>query len=520
MSAVAEAIHAPSSTKDSALAASTHAKALFDLVQKKPFPVFKQTLQRLGRFHNKPNSSIPKIVSTLRLDPCYSHQVFLKANAGLVKNNRQPASSLDHAILVLGVPQVITIGKQLPLISELENSSQKFRIIQTISSAYHAGVQARELMSDLGRNSTETAFISAQLHNIYLAGLWFYAPEEMSKMLKASQHSSLFSKEAVLTEVGKMLSKKWYYSELIQQSLEPQPDSSRLVKTVAFAKQVAQLSENGWYSQPMDKLIAQSSKTLGIPEGLLCQSTHRNSVIAARESAFYPIKPAAYRLVETNRSETNEISVVKTPSALPKKKKIISEENIQTKQIKPSTKALQKEKMTVAIKKPTSNSLNLQLKVLSEMGHKKRPPQEILSFSFKLISKLSEKSVAVFFLLDPGKTSLKSRFINNVIDQKKMIVLPIRQKNIFQLLMKNQQSVWVNKKNRSKYSKLLPAEFPIQISDMDFVAMSLFIQEKPIGLFYLESSSDKPLSSNHYQQFVSICKTTSTSLEEVKRHAK
>ncbi len=514
MSAVAEAIHAPQSNDGSTLAANKQAKVLLDLVQGKPLPVFKQTIQNLEKFHDKPNSSIPKIVETLSLDPCYAYQIFVKANTGLVKNKRQPATTLDHAILVLGVPQVIAIGEQLPLMSDQENSPAKSRISQIISRTYHAGVQARELIFDHVQTSTEEAFITAQLRNIYLVSLWFHAPEEMSGLIKTTPQQSLFNKTGILTEVGKQLSKQNHFSDLLQHSFDPQTDSERLVKIISYANQIAQLAENGWYSDQMDSLITQSSKTLGISEELLSQLSHRNAVIAAKESTFYPIRPAAYRLIETNRSDS---PVAKVSSISEKKLEATPEVKIPVKKSKPTSKVVQRKKTVV--KKPTSD-LSSQLKILVEMGYKKRPPQEILQFSFSLLTKLSGQKPVTFFLSDKNRTLLKSRFTANLKDQKKTIILPLKQKNIFLSLMQKQQSIWINSENRKKFSVLLSAEFPIQISNTDFMAMSLFIQNKPVGLFYIESIPDQPFSPDHYQQFVSICKTTSKSLDEVKNHAK
>ncbi len=191
MGAVAEAIHAPQSTNDPALATNKQARVLLDLVQKKPLPVFRQTLQRLEEFHDKPNSSIPKIVEILHLDPCYSHRILVVANKGLIKNKREPATSVEHAILLLGVPQIIAIGNQLPLISDLKNSPVKSRIYQVLSHSYHAGVQARELMFDHGKSFAKAAFITAQLRNLYLISLWLYAPNEISRLYKTSSQQSL-----------------------------------------------------------------------------------------------------------------------------------------------------------------------------------------------------------------------------------------------------------------------------------------------------------------------------------------
>ena len=510
MSAVAEALHAPQSNiAGTRVATDRQAMALVNLVQKKPLPIFKQTLQKLEKFNNKPAASIPKIVETLHLDPCYSHQIFVEANAGLVKNKRKPAASLSHAILVLGVPRVIDIGEDLPLISDLDNPSTKSRIYQIINRSYHAGVQAREWMSDHGKTSTETAFITAQLSNLYLVSLWFNATDEMTKLYKSSTQQSLFDQNGTLFETRKVLSKQWHHSDLLQQSLDPQADSSQLANTIAFASQVAQIAESGWHSEQMENLIAKSAETLGYTEKEIVQITHRNAVIAARESMFYPVKPAAFRLIEIDKPETPLAKISASPA--------IKRTKVKTNAKKSVTPAPRKKK---TVDKKSAEGLDKQIRILIEMGKKKRSPQEILAFAVKLLSETFDQKPMVFFLLDKNKSLLKSRFIENFDMQKKTITISLNKKSIFLSLIQKQQSVSVSQKNRQKYTKLLPAWLPINIKEKNFVAMSLFIQNKPVGLFYLESETDKPLSSIFYQQFVSICKTTSTALEEVKKHEK
>ena len=507
MSAVAEALHAPQSNiAGTRVATDGQVMALVNLVQKKPLPIFKQTLQKLEKFNNKPAASIPKIVETLHLDPCYSHQIFVEANAGLVKNKRKPASSLNHAILVLGVPRVIDIGEELPLISDLDNPSTKSRIYQIINRSYHAGVQAREWMSDHGKTSTETAFITAQLSNLYLVSLWFNATDEMTLLYKSSTQQSLLDQKGTLFETRKVLSKQWHHSDLLQQSLDPQADSSRLANTIAFASQVAQIAESGWHSKRMEHLITESAETLGYTEKEIVQITHRNAVIAARESMFYPVKPAAFRLIEIDKPET---PLTEMPASPAKKVKTNAKKSV--------TPAPRKKK---TVEKKSADGLDKQIRVLIEMGKKKCSPQEILAFAVKLLSETFDQKPMVFFLLDKNKSLLKSRFIENFDTQKKTITISLNKKSIFLSLMQKQQSVSVSQKNRQKYAALLPAGLPINIKEKNFVAMSLFIQNKPVGLFYLESETDKPLSSIFYQQFVSICKTTSTALEEVKKHEK
>jgi len=507
MSTVAEAIQAPKSNKNSALAANKQVKKLLDLVQGKPLPIFQQSIKQLERFHDKPNSSIPKIVETLKLDPGYSHQILVTANKGLVKNKREPASSLDHAILLLGIPQIIMIGKQLPLITDQKDLTARSRILQIISRAYHAGVQARELMSVYGKTSTKTAFLTAQLQNIYLVSLWFYAPEDMTRLIKTS-----IGEKNILIEIRKSLSKYWHFSDLFQESLNPRENSSHLVKAIAFSSQLVQIADNGWYTEQMENFITISSEQLGYPEELLNKLIHRHAVIAAHESTFYPVKPVACRLLDLDTPEKSSEKV----SPVTERKKPSVAAPVKSPPGKPVAVKRVKQKKTI-VKKPT-HDLESQLKILVEMGKKRRPPQEILEFGFKLLSGIAEKNAVVFFLLDKNRTFLKSRFTHNFKNHKQSILLPLKQKNIFKLLLQKQQQIWINSRNRRKFSSLLPADLPIKISKNDFFAMSLFILNKPVGLFYLENVHDLPLSTEQYQQFVSICRTTITTLEKVKKY--
>lgn len=502
MGAVAEAVHASQSTQTSVSAktlgeARLQTKRLVDLVCEKPLPIFQQTIDHLKKFQNKPNTSIPKIVEILRLDPGYSLQVFRSANTILTKNNRETASSLNHAILLLGIPKLFAIGKELPLLSELQNQQAKGQIYQIITRSYHSGVQAREWMSDHGRSSADTAFFSAQLRDMYLVGLWFHASNEISSLMKSSPLQSLFAPNGLLTTIGEQLAHHWCLPTFLQQSFNPPNDAGRLVQTIAFANQVSQLAEYGWYTKQMDNFIEQSSMILGVPQNLITQQIHSNAVTAARESKFYPIRPAAYRLVELKSLEKPEVR---------------------------STRPVKKQVKKTAIKQPVVKRVeepgfNQQVQKLVTMGEKRRPPQEILEYSFKLIDQISEGRPIAFFLLDKNRKVLKSRFIKNFVDQKKNISLSLVKKGIFKPLMQKQQSVWINPTSRKKFATLLTTELPIKVHEKDFFAISLFIQEKPVGLFYFEGDPSKPLSADLYKKFVSICTTAGTSLDEVKKHA-
>ncbi len=498
MGVAAEKVQAIQSEETTNSATTAQIRSLVNLVQNKPLPIFSQTRENLKRFDGKPSSSIPQIVQVLRLDPCFAHEIFVNANAGLAKSKRAPAATLNHAILVLGVPYVLNLGKELPLISDQKDAMSKTRILQILSRSYHAGIQAKEWMFEYSKSSAETAFITAQMSHLYLASLWYYAPDKMSALIKSKSQTDLFDQDGLLSQVGKMLAKQWRFSELLQESLDQNSDSSRLVDVVQFSNNVARLAESGWFSKPMENLFANSSTILDIPEDVLIQLTHNNSVIAARETTFYAVKPAACRLLSTERDDIKKIAKKATHKVMTPKRK----------------------KSAVVTEKKTSSKLQVGLQKLALLGKNKAPVREILSSSFELISEISDNNPIAFFLLNKNKSVLKSRFWANFSDQNKTILIDVDKNNIFKSLIKKPSSIYINSQSREKYKSLLPSGLSVDIHNQDFIAFSLFVDTKPIGVFYYQNSNSSPITTQIYKQFILVCKTTKIVFEEVNTHAK
>ncbi len=95
-----------------------------------------------------------------------------------------------------------------------------------------------------------------------------------------------------------------------------------------------------------------------------------------------------------------------------------------------------------------------------------------------------------FALLNPQRTELKVRFVRGANESD-----PIRQgslaasgKSLFNILLQKPQAVWVRPENVQKYQPYLPSATWIDPSE--FIAVSLFVDHKPIGLFYADTWKD------------------------------
>ena len=69
--------------------------------------------------------------------------------------------------------------------------------------------------------------------------------------------------------------------------------------------------------------------------------------------------------------------------------------------------------------------------------------------------------------------------------------------------MKKPQALWLNPENREKYQSLIPSPILQALSASDFLIMSVFVRERPIGLFYADNGAG--LTQEQYNRFKLSC---------------
>ena len=84
---------------------------------------------------------------------------------------------------------------------------------------------------------------------------------------------------------------------------------------------------------------------------------------------------------------------------------------------------------------------------------------------------------------------------------------------LLKMLLKQPQSILINKGNLAKYQKLIPERLVASIMTSNFIAMSLFMGSQPIAIIYADCASDQQdISAAQYQQFKQTIGLTSKAL--------
>jgi hypothetical protein len=88
--------------------------------------------------------------------------------------------------------------------------------------------------------------------------------------------------------------------------------------------------------------------------------------------------------------------------------------------------------------------------------------------------------------------------------------LSMQPANLFSKLLAKPQSVFINKLNYHKFSPIISNDMKKMLNVQEFVAKSVYVKGKPIGLFYvdkhpLDDGTEQPLESTDFNQMKNIC---------------
>ena len=86
--------------------------------------------------------------------------------------------------------------------------------------------------------------------------------------------------------------------------------------------------------------------------------------------------------------------------------------------------------------------------------------------------------------------------------------------NLFTHVMKKPQSIWLNDDNKDKYGKLVPDSLKEIIHTSSFFAGSVFVGDKPIGMFYVDRhTEDCHLDEATYKRFKVLIQLVGKAIE-------
>jgi HD-like signal output (HDOD) protein len=466
----------------------THAvQKWVDRLADETLPVMQRTLTQVRDLLNKTSVNHRKLAEVISRDPGFSLYIIRLFNS-LPNAPREPVSRIELAIPLIGMARVEHASRTLPCLEDRLKGPPRRGLIDCYSRAAHAAVYASALAMRR-RDADEGALYSAALlHDIGEMALWSRETERMRRVLGLIRQGDGHDEAAMevfgctLQEISAGLSEAWGLPELVRDaqglfnSYQPRP------LTVMLACALARESSLGWLRQQTLDDLELLAEFLRTPLDQTLAWFHSQAAAAARQLQTLPIPLPAFHLPYSG-----------SPPAQAKPRKT---------QPQPTPVA---DKPALATAKA-----HTPLPAGASAGKSTSPLQQVISTALQEIHREHGLQRAMFAMLNSDKSSLRARLASEESDEDSLkdFKVELASPSLFSLLLRKPQAISLSPTNAQKYQHMIPAPLHTVINPRQFLAMSIFLRNKPIGLFYADNGAQGAITPRQFDNFKAVCQRT------------
>jgi HD-like signal output (HDOD) protein len=484
---------------------SQSAQQWVDTLSGETLPVLRRTLTQVRDQLNKSSVNHRDLARVISLDPAFSLYI-IRLFRHMPNAPKVPVIKVSTAIPLLGMSQVKQACRSLPCLEDRLQGPPRRGLIDCYSRSAHAAIYAMALGVLQRAPEKEALYTAALLHDIGEMALWSREAERMRLMRALMQKGDGHEDAAMevfgctLHEISAGLSDAWQLPDLIKvsqglfNSFQPRP------LTVMLASALARESSLGWQrSQTLDH-VELMAEFLEKPLDSAIAWFHSQAAEAARQLYALPIPLPAFQLIQSNRPKEKERSAVS--------------EQASTRTVTPSQPEVPVPNPPVRkipATKPASPTGS------QSAGKSVKPLQQLISETLQEIKEVIGLQRVMFAMLNADKSELRARLVAETgqAPSLKGFSVDLGSPSLFSLLMKKPQTISLNPTNAEKYNHLIPPPLRNVINPQQCLAMSFFLHNKPIGLFYADRGSAQmaPLiTAQQFANFKTICLRTTKTL--------
>ncbi len=456
----------------------------------KMVPVLAHTNKELQYQCARENAPIAELVDIVERDPGLAVYLLRVMNGKSGGSLRTDVTSVQQALMMMGTDMLSELPNRLPSLEKALKEPAITRLLKTFSRAYHAARQSIAWASIRRDMTPDEVFAATQLHflgEMYIAML---EPQLLDRIDAMSEEKRIASEEAqyvvlgfTLDQLTAKLARQWKLPELVLEALHPENAKFPRAYGIMLAVQLARAASVNWYSDKTLQVQQHAAEWLDLPLDEIIARSHSKAADIARDSLLYKVRPAAtgLPLIHHPEEETDQAGADQIENAdiclMP-----------QLAVLRELLGQLQSNKL------PAANAYQLVSNILKGL-HDGVGLNRVLYASYDHDSKLLSPQKIIGADSDP----VFSRFQISLVPP-----------NLFSRLMEKQQAILINDQSRAKFWSLVPADIQKLIGTNSFIAMSVVIDNKPIGLFYADRhSSACQIDQKTYNFFKTICSQAS-----------
>ncbi len=434
-------------------------------------PALTDNIERLRVLGSSEDSSMDEMVAVIESDPALTLRLMRYINNLHHKHLRHELSSVRHGLMMLGTSHLPKIPENIEALEALPDAPRQ-RLLRHFSQALHAGEQVREFARITRETGGDELHMAAVLHNLGAMLLDIYAPDEMARVRELMHEKQMEAVEAEYVVFGFTtdqltieLAQKWKLPSILLDCLRGENAQHRRVLSVMLAEQTAEAAEQGWYGKVMLGLQEQLADLLLADPASAATLLHENAVNAARRTEHLGVwHPAMALLHPLPEPEVKSLSAPRF------------------------TTAGEMEEGADFCLAPQRPVLLKALRRLVNKDEQELPLRDVLLLTMEGMHDGLGLNRVMFAMLTPDKGQLKARRILGSDDDPlfNRFSVDLNTPNLFTRLLEKPQSLWLDDNNRAKFFPAIPIEIHKLLRNDSFYVMSLFIRDKPIGIFYAD----------------------------------
>ena len=445
----------------------------------KEMPIFSRTAQRIYESIDQRSVRALELSNIILEDPCLTAKLLKLANSSYYNPSNQKLSTVTRALVILGSELVRELTLTCSVIESVVKLDNQDNVNREVGHAIHSAVQAKFIATMVGDESPEEVFIAAFLNKIGHIAFWCYASDRGHQLQQLIDEQNIPAEKAEkqilgfsLSRLSAALSRSWKLGGLVEQTFNNPDQHTDRTQLVLLARQVAECSDKGWESPEMVRCAERIAKVIPKECDNLIECLENNAKMAIKIAAQFGARDAARFIACSldNPKQKNESPVLS--------------ENVEE-----------------------INNTPVQLRILHDLASMMLGAIDI-NILFEMISEGIHRGIGMertfFGLLTPDRKALKEKTSVGWSSTQHYpgLLVPLKASNLFGFVLKQHEGLWIRPKQDHQLQKLFTDEVRELVGCHACFAMTVEMNQRPIGLFYADSGlTDSPLNQDAFDSF-------------------
>jgi len=474
-------------------------------------PALAQSLNALQEEDHQPvQTSLSDVVSA---DPALALALLKKVNTNRsASSGKDIVSSAQSAIALLGERISRKLFQEIPQAQQqLLQPQQFFLYSQIINRSLQCLHQMDHWAKQCGYQQTDEFRLPALLYFCAEALCCCFDFTHYLEFIKAGRlanaevdHFGFSFKQFSVT-----LCQQFNLPLLLEQAQNLETSKRQQAQLMFHIATLCEASERGWFQPEMQQYFEALAVFLQLPLDTVITQFHQNSVEFSRQSTLTDAWQPASRLVLISDTAWRPAESAAPQESAPAQPKPAATAPATAAEgarptAQPEISGTENQPQQDNICRAISRSKKL-------LGQSAITQSQILQACIEGLAYDLEFSRVALFLLSRDKATLQIRMALGIekASPLRQLQLKTQQAGLFKILLNKPQAIRLHPQNFEKYASLIPPRLLATSQTRDFVAMSLFINDKPVAVIYADqqgkSASISQAEFNHFKQTVSFC---------------